>query len=501
MHTPGYRIVLRGLAPLALALLALPASARSVGTLEFSRCELHQPGTAATVDAECATLRRPENPAAPDGAHITLKIALIRARASEPAPDPVVYFAGGPGQSATESWPLIASGFQRILATRNVLLVDQRGTGGSAPLACDLPDALADTFGSDTSPTTVAAQQQMAVDCLQTLRHDPRFFTTSIAVSDIEAVRRALGDARTPAPQLNLYGGSYGTRVAQEYLRRHPAAVRSVILDGVVPPQLALGSEHAQNLEAGLQAIFAQCTAAPACAKAFGDPFRTLVALRDRLRAQPRQVHLRDPVDHTALEQTLSADVVAAVARLYAYAPESAALLPLLIDEAAKGRPQSLLAQFALIHRALSESLMLGMQLAVTCSEDAPLLRVRADEADLILGNVLVGVTLNQCAVWPRGAMPADFHAPLHADTPALLLSGEFDPVTPPRYGEQVLRGLRNGRHLVGRGQGHLQLARGCFPKLAATFIDTLDAQALDAACLDVLGPTPFFLDYNGAAP
>ena len=480
---------------LAVALASSPASAaRTWGILEFTDCDLAQPGTGATTRAECATLEVPEDPSKPDGRRIALKVAMVAARAAEPAADPVLWFAGGPGQSTTETWAGVAGGFSRLREKRHILFVDQRGTGGSNRLACDLPDDLADA-AADVDATT-AAQVQMARDCLASFDADAAMYTTTVAAADIEALRQAIG-----APKLNLYGGSYGTRMAQEYARQHPDAVRSIILDGVVPPELALGSEHAINLEAALKAILGSCADQPGCRDAFGDPYRTLYTLRDRVRATPVPVTLRDPV--TNAERTLRLDegTLAVVARLFAYAPETAALLPLLLDEAEKGRPQSLVSQAAQVYDALKGQINHGMQLSVICAEDAARLGNRDEDKDLILGNSIVGVTLNQCGVWPKGPVSENFNQPLRTDTPVLLLSGEFDPVTPARYGDQVMASLGNARHLVGKGQGHILLSRGCTPRLVAEFVDKLDPKGLDATCLDPLAATPFFIDYNGAGP
>lgn len=480
------------LLPLALAsvLASAPAAATTLGSLEFTPCELSQPGTGATTRAECATLEVPEDPGKPDGRKLSLKVGLVAARAAEPEPDPVIFFAGGPGQSATESYAQMAGAFARLRDKRHVIFVDQRGTGGTHRLACEFPEELA-AMASDS-----AAQEQMARDCLASLDADVAMYTTTVAAADIEALRQAIG-----APRLNLYGGSYGTRMAQEYARQHPDAVRSIILDGVVPPELALGSEHSINLEDTLKAIFARCADQPACAGTFGDPYRTLYALRDRARAAPQAVPLRDPLTHAARELKLDEAAVVAIARLFAYSPETAALMPLLMDEALKGRPQSLVAQSALIYDSLVGMINHGMQLSVICAEDAARLGNRDEDENLILGNALVGVTVTQCAVWPKGPVSEGFNQPLKTDTPVLLLSGEFDPVTPPRYGDQVLASLSKARHLVGRGQGHILLPRGCTPRLAAEFVDKLDPEGLDASCLDALDATPFFINYNGAEP
>lgn len=475
---------------LAAALATPVAGARTLGSLEFTPCELAQPGTGATTRAECATLEVPENPAEPQGRKLSLKVGLVAARAAEPQPDPVIFIAGGPGQSATESYPSIAGGFARLREKRHVLFIDQRGTGGSHRLACDFPDELAEAAASTD------VQVQMARDCLASLDADLAMYTTSVAVSDLEALRQALG-----APKLNVYGGSYGTRVAQEYARQFPDGVRSLLLDGVVPPELALGSEHSINLESALKAMLGRCAQQPACADTFGNPFDTLYALRDRVRAAPEAVAARDPRTNAAREMRLDETAVAAIARLFAYTPETASLLPLLLHEANAGRPQSLVQQASLVYDSLTGQINHGMQLSVICAEDAPRLETREQDANLILGNAIVGVTLNQCSVWPKGPVSEGFREPLRTDIPTLLLSGEFDPVTPPRYGEQVLASLGKARHLVGKGQGHILLGRGCTPKLAASFVDTLDPAGLDAGCLDVLDAPPFFTTYNGAEP
>ncbi len=482
---------MRRLLPCALFLLSLPVSAHTLGSLEFTDCELGQPGTGATSSAECAVLEVPEDPAKPDGRKLSLKVGLVASRAAEPEADPVIFFAGGPGQSATESYAGMAGAFARLRDKRHLIFVDQRGTGGTHRLACKFPEELMESLATDP-----AAQTKLASDCLATFDADVSMYTTSVAAGDIEALRQAIG-----APKLNLYGGSYGTRMAQEYARQHPDAVRSIILDGVVPPELALGSEHSINLESALKGILGRCAEQPACVEAFGDPYRRLYTLRDQARATPLPVAMRDPQTNQARELRLDESAVAAIARLFAYGPETAALMPLLMDEALKGRPESLVAQAALVYDSLTGMINHGMQLSVICAEDAARLGNRDQDKDLILGNAIIGVTLNQCAVWPKGPVSKDFNAPLKTDLPVLLLSGEFDPVTPPRYGEQVLASLPNARHLVGKGQGHILLARGCTPRLAAEFVDKLDPKGLDASCLDSLGATPFFINYNGAEP
>ncbi|HUR41711.1 MAG TPA: alpha/beta hydrolase [Verrucomicrobiae bacterium] len=483
---------MRSLVTLSLSLLALagPANARTLGSISFTPCELSGTGSA-LVKAECARFDVPENPDA-GGRSITLQLALIPARAPRPEHDIVVMLAGGPGQAATEAFPDVAPAFETLRKNRHILLIDQRGTGKSNPLKCALPD------WSDPATTAPAALRAQAQRCLDAARKhsDPRWYTTTDAVRDLETVRQSMG-----GPRLNLLGVSYGTRVALEYLRRHPHAVRSAVLDAVVPPELALPGDHAANLDDALARIFAACRAAPDCAQRFGDPARTLDKLRAQLALRPVAATLQDPRTHVPLRQPLTLELLAGVVRLYAYQPETAALLPLLLDEAAQGRAGPLVGQAELIYKRLGDSLAHGMELSVICTEDAPFLRPNPNEQGRLLGAQLGELTREQCAVWPRGTLPADFKLPVSADAPVLLLSGELDPVTPPRYAEQVARTLPRSRALVLKGQGHSAIIRGCVPRLVRQFIDAADAAALDPSCLDPLAAMPAFTSFQGPPP
>jgi pimeloyl-ACP methyl ester carboxylesterase len=477
----------------AVVVIAAPAQAAATTSgLDFADCDLLDQGGVPRAQGQCASMVVPENPAVPAARRITLRIARIEAQVPGLHDDPVVLLAGGPGQSAIDAYLNTQVALRRLNRERDILLVDQRGTGGSNRLACDEPDDI------DAAPADAAQWRSLAEACRKTLEQnaDLRFYTTSDYIADLERVRAALG-----APRFNLIGGSYGTRVAQEYLRRHPDAIRSVVLDGVVPPTLAMPGEHAQNFEDALRKIFARCAADTACAQRHGDLSANLKAAQQRLDDDSSKQAYADAIDYSPKSGSLSRDALSLLIRLYAYQPESAALLPMLVSAAAAGRDAPLLAQVDQLSQGLGDQLAHGMELSVLCSEDAPRLQPRPEDANTLLGKALVDGALAQCSVWPRGEVPANFAEPLVSDAPALLLSGEFDPVTPPRYAEQVLRTLSQGRHLVAPGQAHIVMTRGCMPKLVKTFIDTLDATSLDASCVDVMGPTPAFLDYNGFGP
>lgn len=481
---------------LVAAVDAEATGARALGTLHFEPCTLQAPGMPGTVEARCTTLDVPEDRGAPDGRRIPLAIAWLPANSPQPAPDPVFMLAGGPGQSARESYPGIAAAFERVRRARHVILVDQRGTGGSNRLAClDAEGRNAFADGDDDTPEAAA---RFAERCAASLaeRADLRHYTTSDAVADLDAVRAAIG-----ADTIDLVGISYGTRVAQTYLRRFPQHVRTLVLDGVVPPDLVLGSEHAKNLEAALDRQFALCEATPACLERYGRPRAALATLRARLAEGAIPVRYRHPVSGEYEEGTLDAGALAAVVRLFAYSPRTAALLPRTLARAAAGEPETLIAQSRMIGELVGDQINHGMQLSVLCAEDAPKLVADPADADTVLGTALIDFMKAQCGVWPAGRAPDDFFAPLASDKPVLLLSGEHDPVTPPRYGEQALAGYPNGRHLVARGAGHNVLPVGCMPRLFARFLDTADAKGLDASCLDDLGDTPPFTGSYGPEP
>jgi pimeloyl-ACP methyl ester carboxylesterase len=464
------------------------------GDIAFEPCSLSAGNR--SVEAQCATLEVPENHDAPDGRRISLAIALLPASGMA-EPDPVFMIAGGPGQSALESFPLVDGAFQDVSRTRHVLLVDARGTGKSNPLHCRTGDDDALLSGAAAeSPELIRAFTERCREDLEKVA-DLRYYTTGDHVRDLDLVRRTLG-----VEQVNLVGISYGTRVAQQYAAAYPQHTRALVLDSVAPNTLVLGQEHARNLEAALEAQFARCREDTACLANLGDPREQLARVRERLQAGGiAPVHYRDPVSGEWREEVPTFGHLAGLLRMYAYQPAMAATLPLVLHEAAQGRYESLLAQARMLTRNVGDAIALGMSLSVSCSEDAFEFERNAEDDQTVMGNVLVDMMRAQCEIWPRGTRAENFRAPLSGDLPLLAVSGEFDPVTPPRYGDEVVAPLPNARHIVLPGQGHSVLGTGCMPKLFAQFIETADAKALDASCLDRLSAQPPFAGNYGWEP
>jgi pimeloyl-ACP methyl ester carboxylesterase len=482
-----------------------PPPARSASTtvaadtsdaMVFSPCQIQDVQGIAVYNAECAELTVPENYGAPGGSQIKLHVARVPAISRGKDPDPLFLLAGGPGMSATALYGNAAPVFGRIRRSRDIILVDQRGTGGSNALNCPSDDL-------ETTSATPAEIGKEAAKCLQILARHAAIgnYTTSVAVKDLDLVRAALGYER-----INLYGGSYGTRVAQHYLRKYPTRVRTVILDGVVAPEQILGPDTAIDAENALQAVFARCVRDVACKERFGDPAETYRALRKSLDTKPVAVTMPDPTTGTPRMIEFGPQQLAVVLRLAIYNSEQAALLPLALHLAQQaGNFAPLAGQFLMTLRTFDDISSYGMHNDVVCAEDVPFFgKVSIDRGKLektFLGTVQVDALESICELWPRGIVDADLHAPLRSDVPVLLLSGGNDPVTPPTNAEKAKAGFANSLHLVLPDLGHGQLGAPCMDRVMADFIRLGTVKDLDTACTKLAKPAPFFMTLSGPTP
>ena len=477
---------------LALLLACAPGSASPRRTIALSSCRLK--GSA--YPAQCGTLRVPEDRARPAGRQLELRVAVVPALAREPAPDPLFLLAGGPGQAATEAMGPLLGAFERLHRTRDLVLVDQRGTGASHALRCDLsnPSApLAERLAGD------ALREEKFRKCLAGYDADPRFYTTSIAMRDLDEVREALG-----ADQIDLWGGSYGTRAALVYLREHGAHARALVLDGVAPVELKLPVTFARDAQRSMDLLFDHCAAEKSCNAAFPDLRAQFSNLLDSLSKHPAPARVRDPLTGTPAEVLVTREVFAAGLRGVLYQQDFASLAPLIVGRAAHGDFAPFIAATAGLDDGFARSVSFGMMFSVVCSEDLPgTTGAEIDEAakGTFLGSQLARDFLNVCTFWPRGALPPHFHEPVHSDKPVLLLSGELDPATPPRWADLARATLPNSLHLIVPGVGHGATAEGCVPQLIAQFVDKASVKGLDPACLAPLRRPPFFVSFAGPPP
>ena len=466
-----------------------------VRSLSLQPCQLSAPGLPTRLAAECGTLTVFEDRASGSGRQIQLKVAVVPTISRDPAPDPLFILAGGPGQAATEFYPQLASAFDKIHDRRDIVLVDQRGTGGSNPLDCS-PHWDSEALQSGGSQELREALNS----CLRQLDADPALYTTPLAMDDLDQVRGALGYER-----INLYGVSYGTRAALTYMRMYPDRVRSAILDGVWPYGVALGATASPSAQRALDLLFDRCAADAACGRAFPDVRAEFASVLETVRRGPVKVDLAHPITGVRTEMDLTADTLGTGIRLLSYSPETAALLPLLIHASqSTGDYRLLAAQSLMVAEDLQEGIAEGMSYSVTCAEDFPYYTLeeatRAGEGSYLGSTIAQGLD-QVCALWPRGAVPADFNSPVQSPAPVLLLSGEADPVTPPSNGEFAARTLPNSLHLVAPGQGHGLISRGCVPDLAAGFVERGSTRGLDAGCVADLRPAPFFTSFAGPEP
>ncbi|MDP9008025.1 MAG: alpha/beta hydrolase [Pseudomonadota bacterium] len=473
---------------------AQPANAGDVATLPLTECRLEHPLKLISVPARCGTLRVPEDREHPKDGSIELKVAVVPALNRRSTAAPMFLLAGGPGQSAMQVYVALNSAFTRINRNHAIVLLDQRGTGSSSPQSCEYPE----DWQQPADP--MPALRKATADCLAKLGLRVRFYTTSIAIRDLEEMRAALG-----FQQIDLYGASYGTRVAELYMRRHPARVHAVILDGVTYPEQLIGLETPQDGEEALNLIVARCRQAPDCAAVYPNLQQDLDSLLHQFGPQKVMVTVDDPNSGLPLEIEFNHKILAAALRFLSYSATQASLLPTLIHQAVHGKLRPIASQSIMNARQIGDQLANGMQYSVICSEDEPFFAAanidRAAMAKTYQGTELVDALREICKLWPRGPVDADLHAPLHSDIPTLLLSGEADPVTPPADAERASVGLTRHRHLILKGEGHGQLATACVPRLMADFLDSAAPDALDATCLEQHSPEPFFLSMAGPAP
>ena len=479
---------------LASVLVLFKGLSAPAATLPLHECRLEHPLDLSSAAARCGTLAVPEDPDAPAGRRIDLFVAVVPALNRRAAAAPLFLLAGGPGQSAADLYASYPGAFARANRNHDIVLVDQRGTGRSEPLVCSYPDDWSDA--SESLP----ALRQATGACLAKYGDRVRFYTTSVAVRDLDRVRAALGYSA-----IDLYGSSYGTRVAELYMRRHPGETHAVVLDGVTYPEQAIGPDTPLDGERALDLILARCASAPDCAAAFPNLGGEFGELRRRFGPQKVPLVIADPTTGEPVPLEFNRSVFAAALRFLSYTASEASLLPTLMHQAFVGRPQPMAAQTALLAREVRDQLASGMQNSVVCSEDVPYFEVSEDARRRLLstyqGTDQIDVLAEICKLWPKGPVDADLHAPLQSAIPTLLLSGEADPVTPPADAERLARGLSQYRHLIVAGEGHGQIVTGCVPKLMAEFLDTGRTTALDASCLDRHHPAPFFVGLTGPAP
>jgi pimeloyl-ACP methyl ester carboxylesterase len=443
------------------------------------------------TDAYCGTLSVFENRDTKQGRKISLWITVLPAIRSTAA-DPVVFLAGGPGQGAAQLARQIRAIFRKVQSSRDIVLVDQRGTGKSNPLNCR---STANTLAEAMEPDAAALDK--LARCLKGYDADVRFYTTNIAMDDLDDVRAFLG-----YDKVNLYGGSYGTRAALVYLRRHATHVRSMILDGVAPTDMRLPLFTSRDAQRALDKLLSDCEGSLACNQTFPGLRTRVRTLLDRLGRTPPRVRIVHPRTGVEEEVQVEARVVAGILFNALYSPLTASIVPALIEDAEHNDFQGL---FALgLAGGDDENMSIGMRFSVLCTEDAGRVTARDVERETsgtVFGMHLLGAQIAACERWPKGTVEPTFYDPVVSDVPALILSGDIDPVTPPAWGEAVAKHLKNGRHIVMPATGHGVISTPCGLKLVQEFIDRASSASLDTSCVAAVHRPPFFVTPAGPEP
>ena len=489
----------------AIFLLLLVAASWSVSSqrgltkankIEPRPCEVSGTKPDTKEKVLCATFEVFENRAARRGRKIPINIVVFPATGQDKAPDPLFYIPGGPGSSATEDAPYVAAGFAKIRERRDLVFVDQRGTGGSNPLNC--------TFFDDKDPQSYLGHwnpPDQVRKCRAELetKADLKLYTTSIAVDDLDAVRAGLG-----YDKINIIGGSYGTRATQEYVRRHGDHVRAIILQGVSLTSQFMPRDFPQDTERALNGVLGECAADVECHKAFPDIQADKKKVLERLLSGPVEADVKFPEGSDKTTRVrLSRDLAAEAVRYMLYQTSGGSRLPLFLHAAAEGNFTPL-AQAALFYRQnIVRSGAGGLYLSITCAEDLPWIKSGVGERNgenTFLGDYRLRQQREDCSLWPRGKVRAGYPLPLISQVPALILTGQWDPVTPPRYGDRAAEFLSNSLHIVVPSGGHgFNGLEGfdCIDELIADFIASGTVKGLNTSCVKSIHRNGFLLKFQ----
>ena len=467
------------------------ASSPDGTTPSFVECRLKD------VDsmARCAMFTVPEDHRSPqNGKTLNIHVAVIASLARRAEPDPVYFFAGGPGQAASDLGRIV-SALGELRKHRDVVLVDQRGTGKSKTLTCeDGPDAASASPGSKADPllqmlsATALDMERDRLRCLATLKGNPALHRTDDFIDDLEAVRKALGHSK-----INVWGGSYGSRVGLRYLKRFPASIRSAVLDGVAPTSLHLPDDALKSSEAELRGLLAACAASKQCSKAYPGALAQFDGLLAKLKAAPERAQVAHPSTGALIPATIGDRTLVSLLWPLLYQPEAARLVPTLIAQAAAGNFAPLAATATASASATpSDDLAGALRMAVLCAED--MLGRSASTVPNPRFEAITELFYAACKGFPHGNVAAEFFEPTVSDIPTLLLSGKHDPVTPPSQAELVAKTLSKHKHLVVAGMGHIVSPHPCVRRVLAKFIGDGALPAIADSCeADLNGPLPLF--------
>jgi pimeloyl-ACP methyl ester carboxylesterase len=477
-----------------LATFGQSARQSPAGRIDLKPCEVPAADDGKKVSVLCGSLDVFENRAAKSGRRISLRIVVFPASGAVKEPDAIFYIAGGPGSSSVEDAPYVAGDLAKIREHRDLVFLDQRGTGGSNPLNCDFFNA-ADPqsyFGSWNPLDEVRKCRQQLEP-----KADLRLYTTTIAMDDLDEVRAALGYEK-----IDLVAGSYGTRASQTYMKRYGEHVRTAVLQGISVPDQLMPRDFPEQTQRALDGVINECAANKDCNAAFPNLKAEAKAVLEKLTKGPVDVEIKYPENSDkTVKLKLPRDLAAEAVRYLLYNSGGASRVPLFLHQAAQGNFVPL-AQAALYFRKeLVGSGAGGLYLSITCAEDLPWIKKGEGEGEryeqTFLGTYRLRQQREACTLWPQGEVARDYFEPVSSHIPTLLLTGQWDPVTPPLYAERLASTLTNSVNLVvpsgGHGFGGLE-GLDCITKLQTDLIITGKTAGLDTACVNKIHRNRFQL-------
>ena len=468
-----------------LLILLVSDDARSQNQqLTLKNC--HVDGIRAQV--KCGKLQVLENYNKADGDRITINFVVLPAIDNSDDNTPLMFLAGGPGQAAAELAAGLTNVFYEVRKTRDLILVDQRGTGASHPLQCE--DAVEQNVYALT-PEDFSTQD--IKDCLTNLTGDLSQYNSENAIRDFEAVRIALGHK-----QINIYGGSYGTRAGLVYMRMFPDSLRSVVLDSVGPIEVPIGL-FGQSSARSFNLLLKNCQKESSCQQAFPQLEQEFQTLLTRLEERPIKVEITHPRLGTQTTFVISKAKFLGTIRSQLYSVATRSLVPLMIHQAYLGNYMPLAGLVAQTEGG--QGIYIGLLFNITCNEDYPRIAETDFEQD---ANNNFGDDDSQlsfkmvCPLWPQYRPSETFYKPVTADIPTLILSGELDPVTPPSNGEYSAKSLPNNHHIIVKNAAHTVAMNTCASDIIHEFLTLLNPKTLDESCLEDIPNESFMTNLNG---
>jgi pimeloyl-ACP methyl ester carboxylesterase len=456
---------------------------RTIGRVSLEPCRTQDGNT----EGLCGKYEVYENRQTQSGRKIALNIMVLPATGDKPSADPFFPLAGGPGQSAVEAFP-VAGYTAKVRQQRDVVLVDQRGTGESNPLPCQLRDpqdaqTVVGEFYSLEKLRACRAELEKHADLTQ--------YTTSISADDLDEVRQAMG-----YDKINVFGGSYGSRAALVYLQRHGDHVRTLTLEAVATNQYRIPITFARTIQSSVDRLIELCGADAACHKDYPNLRAEFNAVLSRLGKAPAQFKVNNPGPQPV---TLSRGMFVANLRGVLYVPELASQFPYMIHQAFQDDWSVYGASVLLLTKSFDKVLSRGLSFSVICAEDVNKIteaQIKQETAHTYIGDFQVRLYQQACRQWPQASIPADFYNPIRSEVPALIISGSLDPATPPETTTQIVRDFKNSRVVVIR-QGTHGTGSPCIDGMISDFVAKGSSTGLDASCADQIHLPEFLTQHR----